>query len=66
VGLFLSDGSSILTDAQILATTAPLKLEFNATVEDVPVYTDAGQTFTLANGTALVDSGAAGITLFQF
>jgi hypothetical protein len=66
VGLFLSDGSSILTDAQLLATTAPLKLEFNATVEDVPVYTDAGQTFTLANGTALVDSGAAGITLFQF
>jgi len=66
VGLFLSDGSSILTDAQILATTAPLKLEFNATVEDVPVYTQAGQTFTLANGTALVDSGAAGITLFQF
>ena len=66
VGLFLSDGSSILTDAQLLATTAPLKLEFNATVEDVPVYTDAGQTFTLANGTALVDSGAAGITLFPF
>jgi|TARA_R110000822_G_scaffold16500_1_gene56034 hypothetical protein len=66
VGLFLSDGSSILTDTQLLATTAPLKLEFNATVEDVPVYTDAGQTFTLANGTALVDSGAAGITLFQF
>ena len=35
-------------------------------VADVPVYTGAGQTFTLANGTALVDSGAAGITLFQF
>ena len=43
-----------------------MTLEFNATVEDVPVYTDAGQTFTLANGTALVDSAAAGITLFQF
>jgi len=66
VGLFLSDGSTSLTDAQLLATTAALTLEFNATVEDVPVYTDAGQTFTLANGTALVDSGAAGITLFQF
>jgi hypothetical protein len=66
VGLFLSDGSSILTDAQILATTAPLKLEFNATVEDVPVYTGAGQTFTLANGTALANTTAAGITLFQF
>jgi len=66
VGLFLSDGSTSLTDAQLLATTAALTLEFNATVEDVPVYTDARQTFTLANGTALVDSGAAGITLFQF
>jgi len=66
VGLFVNDGSSTLTDAQLLATTAALTLEFNATVEDVPVYTDAGQTFTLANGTALVDSDAAGITLFQF
>jgi hypothetical protein len=66
VGLFLSDGSTSLTDAQLLTTTAALTLEFNATVEDVPVYTDAGQTFTLANGTALVDSGASGITLFQF
>ncbi len=66
VGLFLSDGSSNLTDAQILATTAALTLEFNATVEDVPVYTTAGQSFTLANGTSLENSGAAGITLFQF
>jgi hypothetical protein len=66
VGIFISDGSTTLSDAQILATTAPLSLEFNATVEDVPVYTDAGQTFTLANGTALSASGAAGITLFQF
>ena len=66
VGLFLSDGSTSLTDAQLLATTASLTLEFNATVEDVPVYTDAGQTFTLANGTALEASGASGITLFQF
>jgi len=66
VGIFVSDGSTTLTDAQILATTASLSLEFNATVEDVPVYTDAGQTFTLANGTALEASGASGITLFQF
>jgi hypothetical protein len=66
VGLFLSDGSTSLTDEQLLASTASLTLEFNATVEDVPVYTGAGQTFTLANGTALVDSGASGITLFQF
>ena len=66
VGIFVSDGSSVLTDTQILATTASLNLEFNATVEDVPVYTDAGQTFTLSDGTALSASGAAGITLFQF
>ena len=66
VGLFVNDGSSTLTDAQILATTAALTLEFNATVEDVPVYTDAGQTFTLADGTALSATAAAGITLFQF
>ena len=66
VGLFLNDGSSTLTDAQLLATTAALTLEFNATVEDVPVYTDAGQTFTLADGTALSATAAAGITLFQF
>jgi hypothetical protein len=30
------------------------------------VYTGAGQTFTLANGTALANTTAAGITLFQF
>jgi hypothetical protein len=66
VGLFVSDGSSTLTDAQLLASTAALTLEFNATVEDVPVYTGAGQTFTLANGTALANTTAAGITLFQF
>jgi len=66
VEVFVNDGSSVLTDVQILATTASLTLEFNATVEDVPVYTDAGQTFTLANGTALAASAAAGITLFQF
>ena len=66
VGLFVSDGSTALSDAQLLASTASLTLEFNATVEDVPVYTDAGQTFTLANGTALEASGASGITLFQF
>ncbi len=65
VPIFVSDGSTTLTDAQLLATTAPLNLEFNATVEDVPVYTDAGQTFTLSDGTAL-SASAAGITLFQF
>ena len=66
VDIFLNDGSSTLSDAQLLASTAPLTLEFNATVEDVPVYTGAGQAFTLANGTELAASGASGITLFQF
>jgi hypothetical protein len=66
VGLFVSDGSTALSDVQLLASTASLTLEFNATVEDVPVYTEAGQTFTLANGTALANTTAAGITLFQF
>jgi len=63
VGVFVSDGS--FTDAQLLAKTANLTLEFNATVEDVPVYTDAEQQFTLSNGDTLA-SNAAGITLFQF
>ena len=65
VKVFTSDGSSNLTDAQLLATTAPLTLEFNASVETVPVYTEAQQTFTLSNGDTLA-SNAAGITLFQF
>ena len=65
VKVFVSDGSSTFTDSQLLARTADLSLEFNATVEDVPVYTDAGQTFTLENGDSLTDN-AAGITLFQF
>ena len=66
VGVFVSHGSTSFTDAQLLAKTADITLEFNATVEDVPVYTDAGQTFTLANGTSLAATAAAGITLFQF
>ena len=66
VKLFVSDGSTSLTDAQLLAKTGDLTLEFNATVEDVPVYTGAGQTFTLSDGTALNSTAAAGITLFQF
>ena len=65
VKVFVSDGSTNRTDAQLLASTADLTLEFNATVEDVPVYTDADQTFTLSNGNSLA-SNAAGITLFQF
>jgi len=65
VKLFVSDGSSNFSDAQLLAKTADLELEFNGTVEDVPVYTDAQQTFTLATGDSLA-TNAGGITLFQF
>ena len=65
VKIFVSDGSTTFTDTQLLAKDGDLELEFNATVEDVPVYTDAGQTFTLEDGSDLA-SGAAGITLFQF
>ena len=65
VPIYINDGSTTLTDAQLLVETAPLNLEFNATVEDVPVYTDAGQSFTLSDGSAL-SASASGITLFQF
>lgn len=65
VKIFVSDGSTTFSDAQLLAGTADLTLEFNATVEDVPVYTEAQQTFTLTDGTAL-SNNAAGVTLFQF
>ena len=65
VKLFVSDGSSNFTDAQLLERTADLELEFNGTVETVPVYTEAQQTFTLESGQSLSDN-AGGITLFQF
>jgi len=65
VKLFVSDGSSNFTDAQLLERTADLELEFNGTVETVPVYTEAQQSFTLESGQSLSDN-AGGITLFQF
>ena len=65
VKIFVSDGSSNFTDEQLLEKTADLELEFNGTVEDVPVYTEAEQSFTLSDGTSLTNN-AAGITLFQF
>ena len=65
VKVFVSDGSTSFTDAQLLAKTADLELEFNGTVEDVPVYTEANQTFTLTNGDSL-QTNAGGVTLFQF
>ena len=65
VKIFVSDGSTSFTDAQLLAKTADLELEFNATVETKPVYTEAQQTFTLSDGTALADQ-VTDVTLFQF
>jgi hypothetical protein len=66
VPIFVSDGSSNFTDAQILAKTADLELEFNGTVEEVPVFTEAGQNFTLANGSSLSTQYTDSVTLFQF
>ena len=64
VKIFTSDGSTSLTDAQLLAGTAAITLEFNGTVDTVPIYTEAGQTFTLSDGTDFAAADA--ITLFQF
>ena len=65
VNLYISDGSTSYTDAQLLAKAGNIELEFNGTVEDVPVYTEADQTFTLSNGDSLADSYTS-VTLFQF
>jgi len=65
VEIFVSDGSTVRTDAQILALDSDLELEFNGTVDDTPVYTEAQQTFTLTSGATLA-SNQTGITLFQF
>lgn len=65
VKVFVSDGSTNKSDAQFLAGTADLELEFNGTVEDVPVFTEANQSFSLSDGTTLL-ANAGGVTLFQF
>jgi len=65
VKVFVSDGSTNKSDAQFLAGTANLELEFNGTVEDVPVFTEANQSFDLSDGTSLL-ANAGGATLFQF
>ena len=65
VQIFVSDGSTNKSDAQFLAGTADLELEFNGTVEDVPVFTEANQSFDLSDGTTLL-ANAGGATLFQF
>ena len=64
VKLFTTDGSSTLTDAQLLSSTPAKVLEFNATIDTEPVYTQAGQTFTLSDGSALASQDE--VTLFQF
>ena len=66
VPIYVSDGSTSFTDTELLARTANLELEFNATVEEVPVFTEAEQTFTLANGSALSTQYSDSVTLFQF
>ena len=65
VKIWVSDGSSNYTDAQLIARDEDLELEFNGTVDDVPVYTEADQTFTLSNGSTLA-SNQTGVTIFQF
>ena len=64
VKVFVSDGSTPLTDAQLLSKTADIELEFNATIDTEPVYTQAQQTFTLTDGTNLTQQDT--VTLFQF
>ena len=64
VKLFTSDGSTSFTDTQLLASTPAKILEFNATIDTEPVYTQAGQTFTLSDGSTL--SSTDEVTLFQF
>ena len=66
VKVFVSDGSTEYTDTQLLDDrTADLTLEFNATVETIPVFTEAEQNFTLSDGTSLTDQ-VTDVTLFQF
>ena len=65
VGLYVSDGSTTYSDAQLLAKSATKDLEFNGTVEGLPTYTEAGHAFILANG-ATLSSTVTSITLFQF
>tara|TARA_X000001382_G_scaffold37503_1_gene25015 strand:+ start:2982 stop:3854 length:873 start_codon:yes stop_codon:yes gene_type:complete len=64
VKVFVSDGSTTFTDAQLLSKTADIELEFNATIDTEPVYTQAQQTFTLTDGTNLTQQDT--VTLFQF
>ena len=64
VKVFTTDGSSTLSDSDILELTPVLTLEFNATIDTEPVYTAAGQKFTLSNGSDLEQQDS--VTAFQF
>ena len=66
VKVFVSDGTTTFTDAELLAKEGDLELEFNGTIEEIPVYTEAQQTFTLSNGTSLQSQYSTRNTLFQF
>ena len=64
-GFALKKGLEVANGTHILFQDADLELEFNGTVDDVPVYTEANQTFTLTSGATLA-SNQTGVTLFQF
>ena len=57
----MQDGSG---DVDVSGSAA-ITFEFNGTVEDIPVFTEAGQTFVLSTG-ATFQSSDLGITQFQF
>jgi hypothetical protein len=61
VPLYVQDGEGVVDTGGAAALT----LEFNGTVEDIPVFTEAGQTFILSTGATFVSSDL-GITQFQF
>ena len=61
VPLYVQDGSGNVD----VSGSAALTFEFNGTVEDIPVFTEAGQTFILSTG-ATYASSDLGITQFQF
>ena len=61
VPLYVQDGEGNVDTGGAVAIT----FEFNGTIEDIPVYTEAGQTFVLSTGSTFASSDA-GITQFQF
>ena len=61
VPLYVQDGSGDVDTGGSAAIT----FEFNGTIEDIPVFTEAGQTFVLSTGATFASSDV-GITQFQF